>query len=478
MKFFIHHLKTEYHLNSKLLWFILAFLTFMGFIISIDATNEESIQLIWFCILSGVFLSTAYKRDFSLKYYMALPVPRDQLVLLMIFGRTVYFLPGLIVFNIFYSSIPQHDIFNYNRLSAFLAYFIIVSLYNATQVLGDIENPRVETVPGRFDSFLMFFKRFFINFMLGGTLVITGLVLLGSFVEAIGLTALNNQFLMVIYGAAVLTFMLYRCHQVLLNEHLTYWSWKRDGTIASFFILASVLPALMFKDIIGHFAASETKTYFHAIDSGDIEKIKELQQQGIDASVADHRGLTPVLYSIYRGNLEALKTLESFGLDVDVFAKVPLDKIKRFDDGHVQALHLAILSNNPEMLDYIFTKPDIFNAAKKEVHKNSPLFFAAKYCNAQAIVDLLNFGEDPNQRLENHKTPLMIATHSDCYTGAIELLSAQAKLDLKDKEGKTVFDYAAKKPQMQYFLEKFSTEKVHHGRLPASSNLAFPSTKR
>lgn len=479
MNVIVHHLKTEYMINSKVMWFTLAVLLALCYALAIDTTGVESVQIIWYNLVAGMVTSAAYKKDFSLKYFAGLPVERDKLIIMMIAGRLVYFVPGAITLSVYYHSLPKDPLLNHSWPLFIITYFIFVSVFNAMQLLGDIETPRIESVPSRFESFLMFFKKIAINYILGGTILVGGFLFFRALIVSLGLEILNNQFLLVIYGGAVLTFLMYRCHQVFLNEHLSYWSWKRDGLLAGFFIIAAVFPAIAYKKKLAALVYHNGDSpYFMAVTEEKPEKVRELFNDGVDPHIKNELGYTPALSALRRGKVEVLLALEEIGASIgpedlvspSALAYPPIE-------GKLTPLHLAILSNKVEMLNFVAAKPGQMDLMKHKEVKLSPIQLAAERCYPGMIAPLANMGFDLNQRTHDKSTPLIKAVKADCYGAVVELASLGASLNLKDAQGKTVFDYA-KGRQMEFFLGKFSSEKIPQNRLPASTNLDFLESKR
>ncbi|MBH47460.1 MAG: hypothetical protein CME71_04760 [Halobacteriovorax sp.] len=474
MKLILHHLTSEYKIHAKVMWFTLVILLAICYALSIDASKVDSVQIIWYSLVAGMVTSSAYKKDFSLKYYTAMPIPRDQLILIIVLGRVLYFIPGAVTLTVYYSALPRDPLFNHSWPLLMITYFIGISIFNAIQVLGDIENPRIESVPGRFESFLMFFKKIGINYILGSSLLVGGFILIKSSVEVLGLHFINNQFLIILYGGAVLTFLMYRCHHIFLNEHLSYWSWKKDGALATLLIAASIFPAIAFKQKAANFAYNHGPTpYFQAVDEIDQLKLRRIDTKIHDINAKNELGYTPILVAVRNGDLDSFITLKSMGASLtgdEIASASPLDP-KKFKEKY-NSLKLAILSNNPKMLETILQQ-ELYGQG----HNLDALHFAAHNCKAAVIPTLIEFGFNPNQALENGQSSLFYATQTNCYSAVLELALHGADVKLKDKSGKEPKDYT-KSFQMHHVLKRFESKKMQQNRLPASTNLANPHLKR
>lgn len=475
MKFLLHYLKTEYQLHSKVLWLTFLILLCLGFMFH----DESAISLVTYCSYAGFLIGLTYKKDFSLKYFVGLPVSRDHLIIALIIGRSIYFIPSILVLSIFYSSLPKHEWLNLNYPLFVITFCIAVSIYNATQVLGDIESPRIESVPGRLDSFLMFFKKIVNNYIFGGLILILGFTILKMLITALGMNFLANQYLVVIYGATVLLLSVYRCHHVFINEELTYWSWKKDGVITGVFFALVIAPGIIFKQKTMRMVYSVGNSpYFAAVESSNTDEILNLHQQGYDPKIKNDLGYTPLLTAIRNGDLKIIQTFESLGVDISTddlvtdYTAFGLGEIP----GKLTPIHVAMLSNNSQILEYVSTKPGQIELLGHKEVTYSPLHTAAKLCYPDMVQPLLDLNVPIDRQNKGH-TALSIAVLNDCPGVAVELLRHGARADIKDKSGKTVFDYKNGR-QMRYFLRQFSSEKMTQNRLPASTNLANPQMKR
>ena len=456
MSLVLHHLRSEYKIHAKVMWFTLIILLTVCYALSIDASKVDSVQIIWYSIVAGMVTSSAYKKDFSLKYYTAMPIPRDQLILIIVIGRVLYFIPGAITLTVYYSALPRDPLFNHSWPLLILTYFIGISIFNAVQVLGDIENPRIESVPSRFESFLMFFKKIGINYILGSSLLVGGFVLLKSLVEILGMSFLNNQFLILLYGAAVLTFLMYRCHHIFLNEHLSYWSWKKDGALASLLIAASIIPAIAFKQKANDFAFNRgTSPYFQAVEQRDQLMLRRIDTKTHDIHAKNELGYTPILVTVRNGDIDSYITLKSMGASLtenDVVLASPLSQ-KRLKDKY-NPLELAVMSHNSKMVEMILSDPTFKTGDNIQI-----LSFAAQYCAPTAIATLVAVGFNPNSPDKTGQTPVFHAAKNNCYSAVIELAMLGAQVDLIDQAGKQPKHYT-KSFQMQHVLERFSAKKM------------------
>jgi ankyrin repeat protein len=141
------------------------------------------------------------------------------------------------------------------------------------------------------------------------------------------------------------------------------------------------------------------KPIHDAIKANDIDKVKEIVEQGGDINITDGRGRTPLYYAAWLGKKEIAEYLISKGADMTKGASW-----KGYD---------------------------------------TPLHEAAKYDHIDIVKLFLDKGVDPNIRNSAGQTPLMHATW-ECHPEIIGLLVKYgANINLKDKSGQTAFHYWA-----------------------------------
>jgi ankyrin repeat protein len=100
----------------------------------------------------------------------------------------------------------------------------------------------------------------------------------------------------------------------------------------------------------------------------------------------------------------------------------------------------------------------------------TPLYWVLTHGNsegkaADTIQRLLEHGADPNIRANDHSTPLHQASSLGWLAAARLLLSYGAKVDEKDREGKTPFQWAGTEPLGRDEMRKLLVE---HGAVPPS----------
>lgn len=135
-----------------------------------------------------------------------------------------------------------------------------------------------------------------------------------------------------------------------------------------------------------------------AVAEGNVEKVKELLNDGIYPDIQDMDGWTPLMWAAQDGNVEIINILIEAGAD-------------------------------PNMIDYYEE-----TALTKAIYSN----------NIEAINALIPQGADPNKTDSSGWTPLMYAATNGEIEPVKVLLEAGANPDAKDMDNFTAFLYAKK----------------------------------
>jgi serine/threonine-protein phosphatase 6 regulatory ankyrin repeat subunit B len=148
-----------------------------------------------------------------------------------------------------------------------------------------------------------------------------------------------------------------------------------------------------------------------AINSNNLEKVKELIAQGADVNVRDSRGNTPLIQAIIQRKLLFVEILVSGGADVNA----------KDEDGQTP-LHLAVLAGRKDIVELLIAKGADVNV-KSNTWDTTPLIAALRSGHEDIAQMLIVKGADVNGRGRGDYTPLHCAAMNRAgMTGSIEIM--------------------------------------------------------
>jgi hypothetical protein len=127
-----------------------------------------------------------------------------------------------------------------------------------------------------------------------------------------------------------------------------------------------------------------------ASSSGNVEKIKNLLAEGANVNESDSNGWTPLMYAVWKNNINAAKYLIESGADINAM------------DKHKDKNALLIASNYSmiEMIKMLIEKGA--NMESTDYYGDTPLVYAAIYAmNIDAVKLLIQKGADTNTKNNN-----------------------------------------------------------------------------
>ena len=165
------------------------------------------------------------------------------------------------------------------------------------------------------------------------------------------------------------------------------------------------------------------KVIFDAVEKGDLEKVKELIESGIDINIQDDSGDTLLIVALENKHTEIAYYLLDNGANADVLGF----------DNHI-ALHVAVELNDLKCLDAVLSKTtDLEVLSYGEF--GTPLHTACFGSNEEVVRKLLDKGADIDA-LDNYaRTPLHIACMEYQESLANFLISNGADQTLVDRFG-------------------------------------------
>ncbi|GEM_PF-749567 len=141
-----------------------------------------------------------------------------------------------------------------------------------------------------------------------------------------------------------------------------------------------------------------TTILHEAASSGNLELVKYIVNNGVSVNKKDSKGRTPVYYAIEHGHLDILKYLVQQGAELN-------DKL-RFEDKKT-ALHIAAEIGDTDIINYLIYKG--FDVNKKDKKGWSPVFYAVKNGNLNALKCLVKHGARLDIRDKSKKSLIQVA---------------------------------------------------------------------
>ncbi|XP_020632929.1 transient receptor potential cation channel subfamily A member 1-like isoform X2 [Orbicella faveolata] len=179
---------------------------------------------------------------------------------------------------------------------------------------------------------------------------------------------------------------------------------------------------------------SHQRTCLHvAAHSADVETVDIILENGgrdlIDSLDKDNR--TPIHYAASKGSYEIVQKLLDAGANInvkDAEENVPIHMAT--ESGNLACVR-ALLRANPKSLHNV------------EYRLRTSLHFAAYEGHLHLVKFLLDNGANPDQRDENHLTPLLLAARLDRCQTITMLLDCGAKIGAVSKNKTSAIDIAA-----------------------------------
>jgi ankyrin repeat protein len=156
---------------------------------------------------------------------------------------------------------------------------------------------------------------------------------------------------------------------------------------------------------------------------------KAVETQLVNLNSVDRRGLTAIHAAAQNGQMEIVRYLIQFKVDINTTAKskeTPL--ISTLSRGHLKVATLLI-ENGADI--------NVTNHLGQ-----TPLMLAAGNGSIDIVKTLIESGANPNYRDNEGNTALMLALLSGNVDVVIYLIENKADINLKNKEGKTAVQWA------------------------------------
>ena len=162
---------------------------------------------------------------------------------------------------------------------------------------------------------------------------------------------------------------------------------------------------------------------FKAVESGDLDRIKELHGQGVPLDSVDEDGGTPMHVACFKGRLDVIQWLFGEGVALDVQSKMG-----------TTPMHMTCANGHLEVVKWLFGKGVPLDVQEK--NGSTPVHAACYHGHLEVVKWLFGKGVALVQNKDG-STPM----HAACFVGHLEiakwLFGKGVALDLPDKYGDT-----------------------------------------
>ena len=200
----------------------------------------------------------------------------------------------------------------------------------------------------------------------------------------------------------------------------------------------------------------QDKTPLHYAAHKNAEAVRFILSKGVDPNIPDERGLTPLHYSIWSGNLEATTALLKAGADPNLaneLGETPVQEV--------------LLEGNKDLFQILVDEGGM-DVSKKDTKGRNLIHHAASAAthNKHIIEALSDMGVSPTEKDYEGNTPLHYALSDE---GNIEvLLNLGAKINETNDFGETIlhrittYEYYSSKA-VRYLVEEGADVRLKDG---------------
>ena len=192
--------------------------------------------------------------------------------------------------------------------------------------------------------------------------------------------------------------------------------------------------------------AQLSNQFIHVIISGDIERVKQFINSGIDVNEYDSSRRLPIFIASLYGHTEIVKELIRAGADVN---KGTNSEWKPIYIASANGYHDTVRTLTAAGADVNIITPNI----------GAPIHIASRRGHIYVVRALIDAKADVNIKDVYYKrTPILLASMNGFADIVRELIHAGADISIKDKDGQTALDIA-KNNEIKEILMSVSEEK-------------------
>ncbi len=460
----LKHLKAVYSWN-KFYYLSTAGLTSVSgilYYIDIDVLSLITYPLVMIALVT-TFIS--FKRDFfSFKYLQSLPLTKQELFNLKI-GESLVNLAPLFFWGIVFSPIVW-ELFSDLKMSGPIDFLKLFAAYSIGAALVSIWSFYI-IYEGSRSAFVkserLVAVRTFIYYFAGSILVIYACIISAMLLQTFNaqllldifsfLQPLKSMWGLIALGFIFIHFEYHRVFRRWLEEKRSYvknnWKPLKDIPLIALAIALVILPPAYIINGNANRSVYGKSSLLEAIRNKNMVEIDRLLKDGANINSKSSTGYSPLMAAAHLGDEKIYFYLLSKGA-------LKEGSLKAYP--HYDLAWLSLKGGNEAIVRDIYDN----KLANHPVDGVYPLHQATLLCKERIIDLLLELGADPNVRITNKKkdlgqTPLHLASKWSCMNGAVSLVDAGAKLDIRDSIGKLASAYVKDwNKNLNYYMERKS----------------------
>lgn len=393
--------------------------------------------------VSVAFYATLYafftqKKKTSVKYLLSLPLSKSQMLLNKSLADIIFFFPAIyiVMLGVYYTNLNIHFPLT------FLTLVLIVFVGSLWMFDQEIEQPRLDNAKSNFLNRLIYVRKS-TEFIFRSILVFY----LIAVILLLKIDILFKEYLIIIFLGVSAFMKFQRSLYLMRDETLSYFRPKRDLFRVGWKLALLLGPVVLMQlKSIGLINPYGNQKIFSDIYYSNLEEVEKFYQENENWDVKGKDEFTPILAAIHLGDLKIVKYMLEHGAELNLY-----DKISRGTHKGKRALHLAIDSDNSNLVDFLLELERKKVPAGHFYQLAAPLKYASKKCDPEILKVILKYHPDINQVDENGHTALHNQAKANCYAGIVLLVEAGANVDIKDKSSNYAIDYVRDK-KFAYYL--------------------------